>query len=91
MDFLRVVMEFHTNGKLVKGNDCSFVMLVPKKYNPMNVSDFRCVSLNGCIYKVISKVLANRLEHVISKVISEPQSVIVGGRRFWMGLVLRMR
>lgn len=88
VDFLRVVMEFHTNGKLVKGNDCSFVMLVPKKYNPMNVSDFRRVSLNGCIYRVISKVLANRLKHVISKVISEPQSVIVGGRRVLDGVCI---
>ena len=78
--------EFHTNGRLVKDVNCSFVVLVSKNYNPLNVSDFRRVSLNGCIYKVISKVLANRLEHVISKVISKPQSVIVGGRRVLDGV-----
>ncbi|PNX83760.1 cysteine-rich receptor-like protein kinase, partial [Trifolium pratense] len=86
VDFLRVMTEFHTNGRLVKGVNCSFVVLVPKKYNPVGVSDFRRVSLVGCIYKVISKVLANRLERVIGLVISKPQSIFVGGREIMDGV-----
>ncbi|GAU15784.1 hypothetical protein TSUD_236000 [Trifolium subterraneum] len=86
LDFLRVMTEFHTSGRLVKGVNCSFVVLVPKKYNPVEVPNFRRVSLVGCIYKVISKVLANRLECVIGSVISKPQSIIVDGREITDGV-----
>lgn len=43
----------------------SFICLVPKKNNPQKVSDFRPISLIGCMYKVFAKILANRLRAVM--------------------------
>nr|GEX58610.1 RNA-directed DNA polymerase, eukaryota [Tanacetum cinerariifolium] len=49
------------------------------------VSDFRPISLIGCVYKVITKVLANRLMEVISDLVSDTQSAFVSGRQILDG------
>ncbi|XP_020211058.1 uncharacterized protein LOC109795906 [Cajanus cajan] len=79
-DFLAFLHEFHANGKLVKGSNSSFVVLVPKTDNPQKVEEYRPISLIGCMYKVLAKVLANRMKKVIGKVISESQSTFLKGR-----------
>ena len=43
--------------------------------------DFRLISLLGSIYKVISKVLANRLRRVITSIIYESQNAFVLDRQ----------
>ena len=40
-----------------------------------------CISLVGNVYKLLSKVLANRLRQVIDNLISESQNSFVGGRQ----------
>jgi hypothetical protein len=80
--------EFHANGKIVKGANSSFIVLIPKKKNPVNISDFRPISLVGCIYKVISKVLTNRLKKVIGSVVSETQSAFISGRQILDGILI---
>jgi hypothetical protein len=87
-DFVRVMEEFHANGKIVKGANSSFIVLIPKKKNPVNISDFRPISLVGCIYKVISKVLTNRLKKVIGSVVSETQSAFISGRQILDGILI---
>ncbi|GKU98555.1 hypothetical protein SLEP1_g11546 [Rubroshorea leprosula] len=67
--------------KLVKGLNSSFLTLIPKKLNTKELKDFRPISLIGCVYKLLSKVLANRLKNVMSEIISETQSAFVGGRQ----------
>lgn len=56
------------------------VALVPKKRNPVSMAELRSISLCNVIYKVISKVLANRLKVIIDYVISENQSAFIPGR-----------
>lgn len=60
-DFCNMVEDFHSNDRIVKGGNASFLVLVPKKYNPGGLNDYRSISLVGCMYKVLSKLLAERL------------------------------
>ena len=58
-------MEFHRNGKLTKGVNSTFIALIPKVVSPQRLVDFRPISLVGCMYKVLAKVLANRLRSIL--------------------------
>ena len=53
--------------------------LISKKANAKNIRDFRPISLIGCIYKLLSKVLARKLRRIIGNFILENQNAFVGG------------
>ncbi|CAL5351436.1 unnamed protein product [Camellia sinensis] len=80
--------EFHCTGRLAKCLTCSFVTLVPKKDCPAGLTDFRPISLIGTVYKILSKVLANRLKRVISMVVSKVHSAFVQGRNIFDGVLI---
>jgi len=61
--------------------NATFLGLIPKKAKAENIRDFRSISLVGCIYKLLSKVLARRLRSIIGNLISKNQNAFVGGRQ----------
>lgn len=73
---------------MVRGSNSSFIVLIPKKDNPQQLGDFIPISLIGCMYKVLSKILANMLRLVINSVISEAQSTFVKGRQILDGVLI---
>ncbi|GKV04879.1 hypothetical protein SLEP1_g16976 [Rubroshorea leprosula] len=75
------IKEFHKYGRLVRGINASYITLVPKKKNPTTLKEYRPVSMVGSLYKILAKVLANRLRKVIGKVISMTQSAFLEGRQ----------
>ncbi|GAU41808.1 hypothetical protein TSUD_299740 [Trifolium subterraneum] len=87
-DFMRFLLEFYSNNRLVKGSNCTFIVFIPKVANPKKMSDFRHISLVGCMYKVLANVLANRLKSVIDKVILDTQSTFVKGRQILDGILI---
>jgi hypothetical protein len=50
--------QFHGNAILPKGVLSYFLALIPKINSPESLGDYRPISLLGCIYKLLSKVLA---------------------------------
>ncbi|CAN1302061.1 Transposon TX1 uncharacterized 149 kDa protein [Linum perenne] len=56
------------------------IILLPKKQSSTSMSDLRPISLCDVRYRLISKVLANRLRQVIPHIIGEEQSAFVHGR-----------
>ncbi|GKV20736.1 hypothetical protein SLEP1_g30818 [Rubroshorea leprosula] len=80
--------KFWANERLVKGSNSSFIVLIPKKESPQGLGYFRPISLVGCLYKIISKLLANRLRKVMPTIISQNQSAFVGKRYIADGIVI---
>ncbi|GAU14347.1 hypothetical protein TSUD_309070 [Trifolium subterraneum] len=87
-DIMRFITEFHRNGKLSKGINSTFITLIPKVDSPQKLNDFRPISLVGSLYKILAKVLANRLRTVIGSVISETQTAFVKERQILDGILI---
>lgn len=73
--------DFHDQGKFVKSINVFFMVLIPKKGGAEDLKDFRPISLVGSLYKLLAKVLANRLKKVMGKLVSKSQSAFVKGRQ----------
>ncbi|XP_019168926.1 PREDICTED: uncharacterized protein LOC109164834 [Ipomoea nil] len=62
------------------GMNDAYVTLIPKKAMPTYTGDLRPIALCNVTYKILSKVLANRLKEVLDGAISAPQSAFLPGR-----------
>jgi hypothetical protein len=87
-DLMRFLIEFHRNGRLSKGINNTFISLIPKVDSPQCLNEFCPISLVGCIYKILAKVLANRLQSVIGSVISDSESAFIKGRQILDGILV---
>jgi len=79
-DIMAVFSEFHNSCQFEKSFNVTFVSPIPKKADAVDVKDSRPISLVGGVYKLISKVLANRFKSVFAKIISSSQNAFIGGR-----------
>ena len=73
--------HFYRSSEFELSLNASFLSLIPKKNNALNIKDFQPINLVGSVYKLLSRVLTNRLTTVLDKLISESQNSFVGGRQ----------
>ena len=79
-DITNAVLVALNLGIILESINTTFISLIPKIQNPKKVSDFRPISLCNVFYKLISKVLVNRLKLVFPYVVSDSQSAFLSGR-----------
>ena len=77
MDFFK---EFFEKKKFVRSLNATFFVMIPKKRNVEDIKGYRPISLLG-LYKILAKVLVNRLRRVIDKVVSPSQNAFMEGRQ----------
>jgi len=87
-DVMHFITDFHRNDRLTRGINTTFIALIPKVNSPQRLNDFRPISLVGCLYKILSKVLANRLRKVMGSLISETRTTFVKGRQILDGILI---
>ena len=80
-DVMAALHEFHAHGNFEKSINATFIALIPKKPGALECKDFRPINLVSGMYKIIAKVLANRLTLVLGKVVSVTQNAFIGGRQ----------
>ena len=78
-DVTHVVLNVPNGGDLVPSLNHMYVVLIPENQSPSEISDFRLISLCNVIYKLITKVIANRLKVYLPNVITKNQSALLPG------------
>ncbi|XP_019234331.1 PREDICTED: uncharacterized protein LOC109214834 [Nicotiana attenuata] len=68
------VKEFFTTGKLYNAINCTTIILLPKNDKPRTLMKYRPIACCTVMYKLISKVIAARIQIVIASIISESQA-----------------
>lgn len=84
---MEVFHNFHSRKIFEKRFNASYIALIPKKVCAKELSDFRPISLIGSVYKLISKVLTERLKGVMEKLVDSQQMAFIKGRQI-MDVVL---
>ncbi|GJR65771.1 RNA-directed DNA polymerase, eukaryota [Tanacetum coccineum] len=84
-DMVAAVKHFFQSGSIPKCCNSSFIALIPKSPNAKMVKEFRPISLIGSLYKIIAKILANRLVLVLGDIVNEVQSAFVADRQILDG------
>ncbi|GJT84084.1 putative RNA-directed DNA polymerase, partial [Tanacetum coccineum] len=80
--------HFEATSTIANGCNPSFIVLIPKKQDPLSFSDYCPISLIGCIYKIISKILASRLAKVMPSIIGPNQTAFIAGRQILGGCLV---
>lgn len=80
-DILAAMSYHHQHCWMVRSCNASFIALIPKKKGAMELRDYRLISLICSVYKIIAKVLAERLKKVMGKLVSNQQNAFIQGRQ----------
>lgn len=79
-DVIKITRDFFRTGELLNGLNETNLVLIPKKKNPTRVGDLRPIALCNVLIKIITKVLANRMNEVLDVAVSDTQSAFIPGR-----------
>ncbi|KAL4280388.1 hypothetical protein GQ457_03G004440 [Hibiscus cannabinus] len=80
-ELMNFFFNFFNNQNWDESINHSFIALIPKKLNPVLLDEFHLISLVNCVYKILAKVLGNRLRKVLDYLISNSQFAFIKGRQ----------
>ena len=87
-DVCNAVQAFFHSSSLLKVLNQTFITLIPKIPNFEEVSHFRPISLCNVFYKIILKVLANKLKPIMDSIITSYQNAFIKGRNISDNILL---
>ena len=79
-EVISTVLAFFHSGYLFKPLNQTFITLIPKIPFPEEVFHFKSISLCNVVYKIISKVMVNRLKPLMNSIITPYQNAFIKGR-----------
>ena len=87
-DFCKAILNFFESGLLPSALNMTWVTLIPKKKEALDIKDFRPISMVGCVYKVIVKILSRRLRGVVQDIVGGSQTAFISGRQILDGALI---
>jgi hypothetical protein len=88
LDVLNCTTHFFQNQQLLFKQNHTNIILVPKQVGSHSEHHFRSISLCNISYKIITKILANRLKSILPKIISPLQSAFVPSKNIQDNIIL---
>jgi retron-type reverse transcriptase len=76
-----MVEDTRIKGKVQNSLNSTFLVLIPKENQPDSFTDFRPISLCNLVYKIVSKVISNRMKPILERILSAEQLGFLKGRR----------
>lgn len=80
IDLMRMVQGFMRKAKFGGGINSTFLALIPKEANPGTFDRYRPISLCNSSYKILAKLMANRIKPLLQKLITPAQGGFVKGQ-----------
>ncbi|GJS54318.1 reverse transcriptase domain, reverse transcriptase zinc-binding domain protein [Tanacetum coccineum] len=87
-DLMGAISWFWEKMEISKGCNTSFVTIIPKVVDHIGLGDYRPISLIGCYYKIIAKMLAERVKRVVGDVVDKEQNAFIKGRFILDGVLI---
>lgn len=84
VEVVHAIQQFFSIGYLLAEINVAIITFIPKCENAYSIKNFRPIACCFVLYKIISKVLANRLKRVLNSIISGSQSAFVQGRLIFL-------
>ncbi|KAF9620051.1 hypothetical protein IFM89_010701 [Coptis chinensis] len=82
------VKYFFSNGTFSLQLYHSFITLIPKIMNPSLPEHFRPINLTNVVYKIISKIIVNRLRSIIQRIVGPFQTAFLPKRNIHDNVLL---
>jgi hypothetical protein len=74
--------------KLGGATNTSFLSLIPKVKNDKSFDWFHPISLCNASYKILKKIIANRIKKLLPRIILPNQGGFVANRQIWDNIIL---
>ena len=87
-DFIVAVQSFFIFGFMPTGVNATILSLVPKTTTTQTMEDYKPIACCSFLYKVISKILANRLKVIFPEAIEANQCAFITERLLLENLLL---
>jgi ribonuclease HI/exonuclease III len=87
-DLTKMIKKSQVSHKLGGGTNSAFLALIPKEKGALTFSRFRPISLCNTSYKILAKVIANRLKNILPNIVPENQGGFIKGRQIADNIVL---
>ena len=87
-DIMQIFHHLHDHCTFSNRINTTFIALIPKKPGSVEIKDFWPISVVTGLYKIVAKMLANRLKTVLGKVVTAPQNAFIQGRQILDSLLI---
>jgi len=88
IDVTNAVLEFFTKDWIMPNFNANTIILIPKVADAINVGQYRPIALANFKFKIISKILEDRLAPIMNNIISLEQNGFVKGRNIKDGICI---
>jgi hypothetical protein len=86
-DVYRVVEDSRRSSSILKALNVTMITLIPPKNEVRTPGSYRSIALCNVVYKIISKLIANRLKPLLPTLISQEQASFVEGRQIMDNII----